>query len=60
MFVDIFVLKVLNRRNLIKKFEAWKVAKFDNFKKFQYRHERISRKLTKRIGYNLEYIFIGI
>ena len=55
MLVYILVLEALNRRNANTKFEAWKVAKFDNFEKFQYRHEPISL-----ISYRANWIKFGI
>ena len=60
MLVYILVLKVLNRRTLIKSLKPGKSQKFDKFEKFQYRHELISLKVIERIGYNLEYIIIDI
>ena len=48
------------QQNGNEKFKAWKVAKFDNFEKFQYWHELISLKVIERIGYNLENIINDI
>ena len=60
MLVYIFSTKSSEKENANKKFEAQKVAKLDNFEKFQYRHELISLKVINRIEYNLEYIILDI